>query len=55
MVSVPADSRRGVLTAASIGPTIASQSAMTCAVAGLPLRKAGRTTRGSSAPSGRGP
>ena len=55
MVSVPAARRRGVLTAASIGPMIASQSAMICAAAGLPLRKAGRTTRGSSAPSGREP
>ena len=34
MVSVPAARRRGVLTAASIGPTIASQSAMICAAAG---------------------
>ena len=40
MVSVPADRPRGVVTAASAGPTMAPQSAITCAVAGARRRKA---------------
>ena len=55
MVSVPAASRRGVVTAAIAGPTMAAQSASTCAVAGARRRNAGRVRRGISAPTGRGP
>ena len=52
MVSVPAASRRGTVTAAIAGPTIAGQSASTWAVAGARRRKAGRVSRGTSAPIG---
>jgi len=45
----------GVVTAAMAGPTMAVQSASTCAVAGARRRNAGRVTRGSNAPTGRGP
>ena len=45
----------GTLAIACAGPTIASQSASTCAVAGERLRKAGRTMAGSTAVMGRGP
>ena len=55
MVSVPAESRRGVVTAAIAGPTMADQSASTWAVAGARRRNAGRVSRGISAPIGRGP
>ena len=55
MVSVPDASRRGVVTAAIAGPTMAAQSASTWAVAGARRRNAGRVRRGSSAPTGRGP
>ncbi len=54
-VSVVPLSRRGVVVAANSGPTMASQSASTCALAGVRLRNAGRVRAGTSAPTARGP
>ena len=47
--------RRGVVVAASAGPTIASQSLISCTPAGERLRNAARVSAGTRAPTGRGP
>ena len=54
-VSVPLAKRRGTVVPDSSGPTISAQSAITCALPGARLRKAGRVSADTSAPTGRGP
>jgi len=55
IVSVPEVKRTGLATAAMAGPTMSGQSVIRPAAAGDRLRKAGRVTAGSTAPSPRGP
>ena len=54
-VSVVPDSRRGSVTAASAGPTMAGQSDKSWALAGERRRNAGRTIAGTMLPTARGP